>query len=135
LKSTDKFKSRRPHSCDRRLFSSGNETLVNPVSIEQKSSDGTIVDRITATRGSTVESAGALTSSDNFPQSSWTAWSRQTYDLFGHMLTSRVYHAIPASGDGVAGTNFVESSYASDEMGRQNKSVAAGQRNGDRSSI
>jgi YD repeat-containing protein len=106
------------------VLSSGAETLVNPVSIEKRSADGTTHDRITAKRGSSVESSGALSDSDSFPQSSWVAWTRQTYDVCGRMLSSRVYHNIPSSGEGSVGTNYIETSYDHDEMSRQNKTVS-----------
>ncbi len=95
------------------------DTLVNPVQIERRSADGTTVDRITATRGSTVESSGALADTDTLSED--VAWTRQIYDIFGRMTASRVYHAIPTSGDGTAGTNYTETSYGYDAMGRQNR--------------
>ena len=76
------------------------DTLVNPVQIERRSADGTTVDRITATRGSTVESSGAMADTDTLSED--VAWTRQIYDIFGRMTASRVYHAIPTSGSGSA---------------------------------
>lgn len=38
----------------------------------------------------------------------------------GQQTATRVYHAIPTSGDGASGTNLDETTYAYDAMGRQN---------------
>ena len=91
------------------------------MSIRKRSADGTTVDQITATRGSSVESNGELSASDSFPQTSWTAWTRSTHDIFGRVVSTRVYHNIPMSGEGLPGANFHETLYAYDEMGRQNR--------------
>jgi RHS repeat-associated protein len=107
-----------------RSVATGTDTLVNSVSISKRSADGTVTEQITATRGASVESAGALTASDSFPQSSWVALTRNTNDIHGRMLSSRVYHDIPAAGLGVAGTNFIETTYDYDQMSRQNRSVS-----------
>ena len=40
------------------------------------------------------------------------------------MLSSKVYHDIPSTGDGVVGTNYIETSYDHDAMSRQNKTVS-----------
>jgi RHS repeat-associated protein len=101
--------------------SSGNFTLVNPVSIRKQSDDGTEVDQITAKRGSTVESSGELSASDSFPRSSWTAWTRSIHDVFERVTETRLYHDIPSSGNGVSGTNYSATLYDYDEMGRQNR--------------
>jgi RHS repeat-associated protein len=96
-------------------------TLVNPVSIQRRASDGSIVDSITAVRGSTVESNGALSASDSFPQSSWTGWSRTYYDVAGRQTSQRVYHDIPSSGEGTLGTNYLETTFGYDSLSRQNR--------------
>ena len=99
-------------------------TLINPVTITKRSTDGTTHDQITATRGSTVESTGALTSSDSFAQSSWVAWTQTLTDIFGRPVSTRVYHLIPGSGSGSAGTNYIETSFGRDELSRQNETVS-----------
>ena len=101
--------------------SSGNFTLVNPVSIRKQSADGTIVDQIIATRGTSVQSNGELSASDSFPQSSWSAWTRSIHDIFGRLISTRVYHNIPMAGEGTVGTHFHETVYDRDEMGRDNR--------------
>lgn len=95
-------------------------TLMNPVSINIRSEDRTTVDQITAVRGSTVESPGALVSTDSFPQSSWVSWTQSLADIFGRPTSTRVYHTIPASGSGSSGTNYIETFFGQDEMDRQN---------------
>ena len=42
------------------------------------------------------------------------------------MTATRTYHTIPTSGDGSSGTNYDESTFGYDAMGRQNKSVTPG---------
>jgi RHS repeat-associated protein len=44
----------------------------------------------------------------------------------GQLTATRTYHTIPASGDGSSGTNYDESTFGYDAMGRQNKSVTPG---------
>lgn len=96
-------------------------TLMNPVSISKQSDDGTVRDKITAKRGSAVESAGELSDTDSFAQSTWVAWTRSTHDVHGRIQSSRVYTDIPATGEGTAGTNYLETLYGYDDMGRQNR--------------
>lgn len=97
-----------------------NETLINPVMIQKHDKDNRTVDSIEATRGSGVEDSGALSSSDSFPQSSWTRWQKSVYGDGGRLLSSRVYFDIPSSGEGTAGVNYDETTYDYDSMGRQN---------------
>jgi RHS repeat-associated protein len=101
--------------------SSGNFTLVNPVSIRKQSADGTTVDQITATRGTSVQSNGELSTSDSFPQTSWSAWTRSIHDIFGRLISTRVYHNIPMAGEGTVGTHYHETVYDGDAMGRNNR--------------
>ena len=101
------------------LIGTNSYTLVNPVSITRTDASGRIVDEINAVRGSSVESSGALTAGDSFPQSSWTAWTHREYDD-GRLQSTRVYHAIPASGSGSSGTNYDQTDFGYDVMGRQN---------------
>ncbi len=101
--------------------STGNFKLVNPVTIRKQSSDGTVVDQITAKRGSSVESSGELSSDDSFPQSSWTAWTQTISNVCGQMAETRVYHNIPSFGSGSNGTNYSRTLYGYDSMGRRNR--------------
>ena len=76
-------------------------TLVNPVSISKSNAALTRRESIVATRAST---SGKLSSSDSFPQSSYVRWSVTLGDsVIGRATASRVYHTIPASGDGCLG--------------------------------
>mgnify|MGYP000858361248 CR=1 FL=1 len=92
--------------------------LVNPVSITLRDAAGTRSESIQATRAST---AGALSAADSFPRSSYVRWSLSLIDRQGHTTASRQYHTLPASGDGVSGTHYDETTYGYDSQGRQNK--------------
>jgi len=97
-------------------------TLVNPVSIQKQDKNGRTIDSIQATRGSGVEDSGKLSESDDFSsQSSWVRWTRKIIGDGGRVTAVRVYHTIPPSGEGSASTNYDETSYGYDSMGRQNK--------------
>jgi RHS repeat-associated protein len=100
-------------------------TLINPISIQRMSADGRSRDSIVAVWGENgdVETPGRLTPADTFPQSSWVRWSRILSNDQGQVTASRVYHLIPASGEGTVGTNYDETTFGYDLMGRQNKSV------------
>ena len=102
--------------------------LVNPVQISRRSIDGLTSDSITATIGTEVESTMMLAdlasgSSDPFPRTSWTAWTRNRYDVNGRMIGTRVYHNIPESGEGEAGMNYLETTYEHDMLARQDRMV------------
>ncbi|NND96739.1 MAG: hypothetical protein HKN47_05350, partial [Pirellulaceae bacterium] len=108
------------------INSLGGGALTNPVTINRRSEDGLTVDSIVATRGTSVESHGILTSADSFPQSSWIRWSQQRYDDRGRMIESRTYHDIPAenegpNGEGFLNTHYSRTTYGYDAVGRQNK--------------
>jgi RHS repeat-associated protein len=98
-------------------------TLVNPVSITKMDRAGRPTDQISATRAST---SGKLSASDTFAQSSWVRWSKNTYDDSGDLTASRVYHTIPSSGSGSSGTNYDETTFGYETMGRQNKHKTPG---------
>jgi hypothetical protein len=119
-------------------------TLTNPVSIQRMSDNGLRSDSITAVRGcdgsgtcgcksscgcalpeaGVVESAGKLSASDCFPQSSWVRWSTSFSNKHGQMTASRTYHLIPASGIGAFGVNYDETTFGYDELNRQNRTVS-----------
>ncbi|NUQ65008.1 MAG: RHS repeat-associated core domain-containing protein, partial [Pirellulales bacterium] len=92
-------------------------TLVNPVSIEKRDAAGTRRESIRAVREST---AGKLSANDSFPQSSYVRWLVNLSDNAGRLTASRAYHTIPSSGDGESGTNYDETTFGYDSMGRQN---------------
>lgn len=92
-------------------------TLVNPVSIQKRNASGTRSESIQATRASTT---GKLLASDTFAQSSYTRWTVSLANTKGQPIATRVYHLIPVSGDGSEGTNYNETTYGYDALGRQN---------------
>ena len=100
-----------------------NYTLVNPVRIDKHNATGTRSESISAVRSST---SGELTASDTFAQADYTRWSVSLSNNAGQLTATRVYHTIPDSGDGSSGTNYDESTFGYDAMGRQNKSVTPG---------
>jgi RHS repeat-associated protein len=91
--------------------------LVNPVSITQQDAAGHPIAQIQAVRLST---AGKLTASDTFLQSSYVRWTTHQYGSFGQQLSTRVYHAIPTSGEGLSGTHYAQTTYGYDAIDRQN---------------
>lgn len=95
-------------------------TLVNPVSIAIRDSAERVVEQIQAKRTSTT---GKLLATDTFAQSSYVAWSKNIYT--GADLTATwQYFAIPVSGTGTKGTNYYETVFGYDAMGRQNRVVS-----------
>ncbi|MCA9141760.1 MAG: RHS repeat-associated core domain-containing protein [Planctomycetales bacterium] len=92
-------------------------TLINPVSIQKRNAAGTRAESIQATRASTSEK---LTSADTLAQSSYVRWSVAFSNSVGQRTASRVYHTIPTSGDGLSGTNYDETTFEYDSLGRQN---------------
>ena len=100
-------------------------TLVNPVSISKRNAAGTRRESIQATRAST---SGALSASDSFPQSSYVRWTVTSEDskIVGRLTAGRQYFLVPASGDGTSGTNYSETTYGYDSMGRQNMQKTPG---------
>jgi hypothetical protein len=131
-------------------------TLVNPVSIAKMDFDGRTIEQISAVRlppspssevpvpllpgpslsssssswplnpNPFAESWGRLSPADFFPQSSYVHWSTTHYSDTGDMTASRVYHAIPPIGRGVAGVNYNETRYGYDIMNRQNMTRTPG---------
>jgi RHS repeat-associated protein len=67
-----------------------------------------------------------LSASDSFAQSSYVRWSVSLFDSSGRTTSSRQYHLIPASGDGVSGTNYDETTFGDDALGRQNMTESPG---------
>jgi len=107
------------------LIGTSSYTLINPVTINRSDASGRPIDQIVATRGSNVESAGELTAADTFPQSSWTTWTNHSYGDNGRLLYTRVYHSVPTSGSGSSGTNYDQTDFGYDSMGRQNRTQGA----------
>ena len=97
--------------------------LVNPVSIERRDRAGRVTDEIRATR---VSTSGRLTASDSFPQSRWVRWTAQQYTECCVLSSTRVYHTIPTTGEGSAGTNYDETQFEYNGMGWRNRQVMPG---------
>lgn len=79
-----------------------------------------VVDVIQAVR---CCNCGPLTRLEALPQEKWSRWTHRIYDPWGRLFAERVYHAIPAQGEGEAGANYLETIYGYDGMGRQNRVV------------
>ena len=95
-------------------------TMFNPVSIEMYDADGNLTDDIQATLGSNVTSNGALSATDSFPQSSYTAWTHYDYgdgttERYGQLWKAQVYTNIQSSPP-----TYTETDYGYDSMGREN---------------
>jgi hypothetical protein len=98
-------------------------TLINPVSITRRDADGNVLEEIEAVRSST---SGRLEPSDSFPQSSYVRWTTHQYTDCCLLSATRVYHAIPASGEGTEGTNYNETQFGYNSMKRPNRTVSPG---------
>jgi hypothetical protein len=99
-------------------------TLVNPVSITIFDETGRVTDQISAIRAST---AGALSVLDYFPQSTYCRWTTNQYTDCCKLASTRVYYAIPASGEGAEGVNYNETRYGYDFLNRRNRVVSPGE--------
>lgn len=98
-------------------------TLVNPVAINRLDYAGRVVDAIQAARATPD---GRLSSSDCYPQSSWTRWTQSIFNDAGQQVAQRAYHTIPATGIGSSGTNYDETQFGYDGMSRLNRTVTPG---------
>ncbi|GAA5142419.1 hypothetical protein GCM10023213_28340 [Prosthecobacter algae] len=96
---------------------------VGSVRITCRDDAGRITDEIEATR---VADTGPLSYAETFPRKRWNKWTRQIYDGWGQLLSLRVYHCLPESGDGERNINFNETCYGYDSMGRENRVVSPG---------
>ncbi len=95
--------------------------LINPVTLTYADKAGRTVTTIEAKRSS---GSGALSAGDTFAQADWQSWTRQVYSN-GHDLTAEhVYHDIPSSGDGTAGTHYAVTQYGYDTLGRRTRVVS-----------
>jgi RHS repeat-associated protein len=98
-------------------------TLVDPVGLNRKDKNGTAIDQISSKRTS---GSGVLSASDTFAQGDWKSWSSSQYSLCNRLLSQRVYHTIPSSGEGSEGTNYAQASYDYDGLQRRIKTVVPG---------
>ena len=106
-------------------------TLIDPVSITKMDASGRVNEQIQATAPSTsgtlaeiIEGAGG--GEDAFPQSSYTRWTTMQYTDCCLAASQRVYHTIPASGEGTSGTNYDETDFGYNVMKRRNRTVTPG---------
>jgi RHS repeat-associated protein len=83
-------------------------TLINPVSITKFDEAGNVLEQIQATRAST---SGKLQASDTFAQSSYVAWTTNQYTECCVLDSTRMYHTIPASGEGESGTHYDQTDF------------------------
>lgn len=105
-------------------LSNPGQYLVNPVTISVAAKNGKLLEQIQAVRGGTATSApvvspGRLLSSDSFSQSQYVRWTTHQYvdgDVIG---STRVYHAIPASGVGTLNVNYSQTTFGYDDMLRR----------------
>ncbi len=79
----------------------------------------------------TIEAAracacGPLSPSEAFPQSSWKRWRREFFNAAAYREESRVWHVIPATGEGFENVNYYSTRYGRDAMGRENRVAAPG---------
>jgi YD repeat-containing protein len=95
-------------------------TVVGAVSRQLSDSNGRVVDEIQAVRCCPT---GPLTPGEALPQEKWSRWTHRIYDPWGRLYAQRVYHRIPAQGDGEEIANYLETIYGYDAMGRQNRVV------------
>ncbi|MBL7041600.1 MAG: RHS repeat-associated core domain-containing protein [Pirellulaceae bacterium] len=98
-------------------------TLVNPVSITKFDKNQNVLEEIQATRSST---SGKLQPTDSFPRSSYVRWTTNQYTHCCLLASTRVYHTIPASGEGSSGTNYDQTDYGYNAMHRRNATVTPG---------
>ena len=110
---------------DSRTDSNYTYTLINPVSIAKYDTEGNLLESIRAARAST---AGRLSADDSFDQASYVAWTTRQFHPYisGRLISSRLYHDIPESGEGDEGTHYSQTRYGYDWMGRQNAQTAPG---------
>gem|GEM_PF-4070468 len=113
--------------------------VINPVRIIRKNAAGQITDEIEAIRsargcgepiqdcdchGASVTTRGRVGANEDFPQSSWCKWRSFQFNEGQQLISERLYFRIPEFGSGEAGTNFGQSEYAYDGMGRQIASIS-----------
>ena len=96
---------------------------VGAVHLTYNDEDGRVTDEIEAIRESNM---GPLSEMETFPRNHWRRWTHQNYDVWGRLLSQRVYYRIPESGDGERNYNYNETCYGYDNMGRQNRVVSPG---------
>ena len=94
--------------------------IVGAVRLTRTDASGRITDEIQSPRSCTY---GALSTGESFPQEKWSRWTSSRYDTWGRLTAVRVYHRIPAEGEGTAGVDFLETVSGYDVMNRRNRVV------------
>ena len=100
-----------------------NFDLLGSVSITQRDTGGRVTDEIRAARPCEC-AGGALQANESFPQSCWKRWTKYFYDEFGNLLKRRLYHDIPASGEGKPIIHYVDTEYGYDDQNRYQRRLA-----------
>lgn len=86
------------------------EVILGPVSIREQDKTGrTTADLVVAASG------------DPAIQSDWQRWTSTQRNDKNQVTSVRVYHNIPTSGEGVVDTNYSETKFAYDAMGRRSR--------------
>ena len=96
-------------------------TLVNPVQIAVRNPGDHVVAEISAVRAVTN---GKLSADDTFNQGDYVRWTTHNYDECCLRESTRVYHDIPATGDGDSGTHYNETKFGYDEAKNMNRTVS-----------
>jgi RHS repeat-associated protein len=99
----------------------GNYTLYNPISITKLDQAGRVVEQIQATRGTgaPLSTPNDLTANEIFDRAAYVRWTKNLYNNKSQLRFTRVYHLIPGAGDGTHATNYAQTSYTYDKLGRQ----------------
>lgn len=99
--------------------------LVNPVSLAILDAGGKLLQDVRAASTSTagslaniVANGGGITAT--FPQDAYVGWTTYHYTDCCLLESQRVYHTIPATGEGSAGINYDQTDYGYDVMKRRN---------------
>lgn len=88
--------------------------LFNPVSLTRRDDAGRVTDEIVVVK---EDLEWPLATNTVFPQSSWVAWRMHIYDNRGYRIATRVYHEIPASGEGELGANYIQTDFGYNSAG------------------
>ncbi len=105
-----------------RRVSDDADVLINPVSITKRDRNGNVLEEITAT--ATV--GGPPQASDSYAQSDYVARTTHAYTDCCKLAATRVYHTIPATGEGLEGTHYDETTFGYDLRDRRDRTVSPG---------
>ena len=106
---------------------STNQPLL-PILATATNDAGVVTDDYAVDPARTTASGGVPTGlSSGTNQSHYVRWTHTTYDAFtGKLAAVDRYHAIPSSGYGTKDTNYAETAFGYDSLGRQCRTVAPG---------